>query len=396
MPIECCADWVARCRPALGQYAAASATRDLGRMEEAFEELLLIPTNHLVRARGGKKRQRRVRQLLKQLACPASPAISVPHPAPALDLLPPSDPAAAAAAQLSADPEAVRVRRAARLVQEGHLSRASSALSQAALAEPTAEVAESLRALHPAAPPQTAPPPDDAPTVWEIEDNVLTSALLHLCDGAAPGPSGWSAELVRPLLLDAVCRAGFAALIRDIHNGTPTPAMSRLLLACRLLAIQKPLGGHRPIAIGELFYKWTAVVALRGASAGIRSALPKIQYGVGVPGGPERAALIAQTLAEAAGPDGVVVIIDAVNAFNTIDRSAIFQRLQSVPALRSLWRLVWWAYGGESALLLHDQAGNLVQQLASCGRQARRSSCGLPVCSHRPTSLRSRRRCWRR
>ncbi len=61
-----------------------------------------------------------------------------------------------------------------------------------------------MRGLHPTGPVALPPRPADAPYNIFDKDNVakLVQRLLH---SRAAGPSGWTAELLAPLLGDAVC-----------------------------------------------------------------------------------------------------------------------------------------------------------------------------------------------
>ena len=59
--------------------------------------------------------------------------------------------------------------------------------------------------------------------------------------------------MLSSLVESDICRGGIIALLKDIINGNlPEPAR-QYLLASRLVGLNKPDGGVRPIAIGELF-----------------------------------------------------------------------------------------------------------------------------------------------
>ena len=53
-------------------------------------------------------------------------------------------------------------------------------------------------------------------------ENYISSqkkALDSIAPGTAPGPSGWRAEHLKPVMADSAAAAGVCALVRDIING---------------------------------------------------------------------------------------------------------------------------------------------------------------------------------
>jgi hypothetical protein len=59
----------------------------------------------------------------------------------------------------------------------------------------------------------------DVPSVVVGDDEGLVKIICQMANGAAPGPSGWTAGMVRVLTEDADCFTGLAMLIQDISNG---------------------------------------------------------------------------------------------------------------------------------------------------------------------------------
>ena len=65
------------------------------------------------------------------------------------------------------------------------------------------------------------------------------------------------------LVQSDICRTGLIALFKDIVNGGLPDDARQLLLASRLVALAKPNSdGYRPIAVGEMFYRLAAIVAV--------------------------------------------------------------------------------------------------------------------------------------
>ena len=118
------------------------------------------------------------------------------------------------------------------------------------------------------------------------------------------------------------------------------------LLDSSLIGLQKPDGGVRPIAIGEVWYRVAGLCALTALHE-LGPSLAPLQLGVGVPGGTE-AVGHAVRAALAADPEAVLLTVDQANAFNSLDRSAVFAAVKErAPALLLF---VQWAYGGPTAL----------------------------------------------
>jgi hypothetical protein len=262
------------------------------------------------------------------------------------------------------DPDALRVERAKALVSCGYISRAARALVQGELVNPSAEVMDTLRSLHPNKASRVPSLPPTAPHVvtdLEALSDIISSKLRN---GSAPGPSGWTGELVAPLISDADCLMALGTLVGDIVNGNLDTHSRSLLMASLLIPAPKGGGGIRPIAISECFYK----LATMYATSLIRDTLPSIfepiQLGVGAVGGTERAVHILQAGLETLGPDTVVLKCDLKNAFNECKRDFILNALFRHEQLRPLWRIAHWAYGQPSSLLVVDH-GTFVDQILS-------------------------------
>lgn len=118
------------------------------------------------------------------------------------------------------------------------------------------------------------------------------------------------------------------------------------LLDSSLVGLQKPDGGVRPIAIGEALYRIAGLCAMT-ACEDIGRSLAPLQLAVGVSGGVE-ALVHAVRSALAADPDAALLTVDMANAYNTVDRSALFAAVQRhVP---SLLAYVQWSYGAPTDL----------------------------------------------
>ena len=120
------------------------------------------------------------------------------------------------------------------------------------------------------------------------------------------------------------------------------------LLDSALIGLAKPNGDVRPIAIGEVLYRFAASCALAALGpAGVN--LAPVQLGGGVPGGTE-AATHAVKAALAADPQAIALHMDVRNAFNLLGRKAIFAAVKRERP--ELLPFVQWAYGAPSNLVM--------------------------------------------
>ena len=158
----------------------------------------------------------------------------------------------------------------------------------------------------------------------------------------------------------AICRGGIIALLKDIINGNlPEPAR-QYLLASRLVGLNKPDGGVRPIAIGELFYRLAGIIAVRKVTAAAAALLRPHQYGVGVSCGAERILHSLQHSLSDGKAKLALLKVDISNAFNSCDRARMLQQLYATPQLQALYRIADFGYSTPSQLLLQRCEGQSI------------------------------------
>lgn len=275
----------------------------------------------------------------------------------------------------------------------------------------TTAVTEGLRAeserLHP--PPTRPVPPvgEEARAQWPrhvVEEKVVKEVVLRwVCNGSAPGPSGWTGEMLRSVVLDEQCLPGFTRMVQALLDGAfeSFPRVRNLVLCSHLVLIEKKKpaasGGAgagagaaagssqaeeregqshvqaaavsaRPIAMGEALWK-TAVLCLKhelGGELMQRLAGGDVQFGVALPGGSERAVLNIQSALDS-DPGNIAVFADISNAFNSRERADIAQELYSNADAALLYRSFHFSYGqGASPLLVYGAKGVCEHVQASC------------------------------
>ncbi|CAI7805694.1 unnamed protein product [Closterium sp. NIES-54] len=129
----------------------------------------------------------------------------------------------------------------------------------------------------------------------------------------------------------------------------PQP-VADLLTSSRLIALAKPEGGARPIAIGECLIRLAAKAALSVIGEAAREFFLPLQFGVAVPSGAEAIIHTVRAFTDIR-PDTLILQTDLSNTFNSISRQAIVAALQD-DALQPLLPLVQLTYGNLSLLYL--------------------------------------------
>ena len=253
------------------------------------------------------------------------------------------------------------------LAREGFDKKACTALLSQGLCHNSPATVAALQALHPTAAAPTVPPLDDLPVAPLLDLENVTQAIRSLPADTAPGPTGLRVQHLR----DALHNGGGAGLLDQLTTvvnllaqGRACAAVAPLLAGAGLVALSKPGGGVRPIAVGEVLRRITAKCLMHEVRAEARNYLWPAQAGVAVKGGAEAAVhtLRAWVGRHAGSHDSVVVKIDFQNAFNTIDRDAVLREArEQFPALA---RWVTWCYQNPSNL----QFGDAILQ-SSCGVQ---------------------------
>ena len=204
---DCWPAWRAVCRTRLQAYAAAS--RANGDRLTPLVQLLKLPSEALlVRAAGGARRKNSdinaaLRAMLLLQSEQEANALPISH----------------GSRGDNPDPVVRRLNRAVAMVKSGYVGRATKSLLQGGLAKVDEKAIEQLKELHP---PATGPVPVLPDTVPLIEIDVGELSKLvdaKLKNGSAPGPSGWTGEMVAALMGDSECTQALRVLIQDIING---------------------------------------------------------------------------------------------------------------------------------------------------------------------------------
>ncbi|CAE7316738.1 unnamed protein product [Symbiodinium sp. CCMP2592] len=228
------------------------------------------------------------------------------------------------------------------LAREGFEGKACAALLSTGLAPEDPETTAAIRALHPVHASPAVPAMHQLPPAPELVPDVVAKALRSF--NAASAPSGLRVQHLR----DACAPGSSAALLEQLTavlnllaQGQACPTAAATLAGAGLVAIPKPHGGVRPIAIGEVLRRLTGKCLMHHVRNAAREHFFPAQLGVAVPAGAEVAVHSVRAWMDrhAAGRK-ILLKLDFENAFNCIKREAVFAAARDhFPAL-SRWAIL--------------------------------------------------------
>ena len=235
-------------------------------------------------------------------------------------------------------------------VELGRLGNASRILDgNGAVSRQSAEVLESLREKHPEGDENpfgnnNGPQFSNLPPTTE----AIIEAFQSFRKDTAPGISGWTVPLLKIAMRSEAVNRMLTTLVTMLLAGT-APGRS-FLCTSRLIALDKPDGGVRPIAIGELIYRLCTKAILRHSFR--PDCLSTCQFGVGTRSGVEPVIRAVQRAMDGTfeGEEFThVTSLDFSNAFNSLSRSDMAKAIKRHAS--GLWKVAKWAYNEPSNLV---------------------------------------------
>ena len=239
------------------------------------------------------------------------------------------------------------------LAREGFDRKACAALLSKGLCPESDTTAQALQALHPRSPPPSAPPLHDLPVGPDIAPDLVARCLRAFPSDTAPGPTG-----LRVQQLKDACVAGgteaflaqLAAVVQLLAHGRAPACVSPVLGGAGLVALPKPTGGVRPIAVGEILRRLTGKCLMSVVREDARQLLWPVQVGVAVPNGSEIAihTVRAWSRRHMGSSTKVLLKLDFSNAFNCVSRAVVLEEVRA--HFPQLARWATWCYGQPSRL----------------------------------------------
>ena len=223
----------------------------------------------------------------------------------------------------------------------------------------------------------------ELPLAGEIAPDLVAKCLRAFPLESAPGPSGLRVQHLKDACVPGSSE-GFLAQLSLVVNllaqGRAPQPLAPVLAGAGLVALPKPGGGVRPIAVGEILRRLTGKCLLQLVRADARAHFWPAQVGVAVPGGAETAihTVRAWTARHAGSPAKVLVKLDFRKAFNCINRQVVLQ--QAVAHFPSVARWATWCYqqptfgGGTESPRVRHRSSLLGRWLAGWGPPCRPGS----------------------
>ena len=185
------------------------------------------------------------------------------------------------------------------------------------------------------------------PLAPDIAPELVARSLRAFPAETAPGPTGLRVQHLRE-----ACTAGsrdaflsqLAAVVQLLAQGRAPSFVAPVLAGAGLVALPKPSGGVRPIAVGEILRRLTGKCLMSLVQQQARTYFWPAQVGVAVKGGAEKAVhtVRAWTQRHAGSATKVLVKLDFANAFNCVSREAVLQ--QACTHFPALARWSVWCY----------------------------------------------------
>ncbi|KAL0205855.1 hypothetical protein P9112_001162 [Eukaryota sp. TZLM1-RC] len=162
--------------------------------------------------------------------------------------------------------------------------------------------------------------------IWKqnpLSEKEVETAIFRLPSGKAPGPSGITFDMLK-----SMCRQN-AFIIKDLCSFFQDVLTMKIvppkeLSASRLVALTKPNGKVRPIAIGEAIYRLMSSVIFNRVSTKAKEYFSPFQYGIKTIDGPSVAALTSDLFFNCH-ENSCIFNLDFKNAFNSVKRDSIWK-----------------------------------------------------------------------
>jgi hypothetical protein len=258
-------------------------------------------------------------------------------------------------------------RKAYQKLTNGHRGKAARIMMQDRC-EPTDPkiAAGQLRDLHPQEPESPNLRIETKVKLHELDPDVLEKIVRKMCHGSSAGRTGWTEELLLPLVSSPKTRKQLAEIFLMIINNEVDPEIRQRINAARLIGIPKPvkhaaeIAGIRPITVNECFRKIAQAIAVQSVSSSAAKYFAGLQFGISVEGGCE---ILCHRIAAGMKKKNILVALDAKNAFNTPWRSKIAEALKSRPEFHSL--INQWNFCYSEHTELHFRQGDFSEIILS-------------------------------
>ena len=177
----------------------------------------------------------------------------------------------------------------------------------------------------------------------EISTPTILSAIQSFPAGSAAGPDGLRPQHLKDLLSGKsglgsnLLSQALTRFVNFVLKGEIREDARPFFFGASLVALSKPGGGVRPIAVGYTLRRLVAKCASLPIREAMGNLLSPLQLGYGTPGGVEAAVHAARIYLQNMPPNNLMLKIDFKNAFNTIRRDKMLHSvLEFIPEIYPL------------------------------------------------------------
>jgi len=163
-------------------------------------------------------------------------------------------------------------------------------------------------------------------------------------------------EHLRVLMEDTDLWGVFTILIQEFARANLPQEVLQAHRIGRISALQKDTGRIRGIVAGSVLRRLVCKAVAKQFASKLLEATAPFQYALQTRAGTEALAHTLRHLSEQQ-PDGVIVSLDGVGAFDHVHRASFLNKLAATPSLQPLVPLVYALYGTTSHFLWWDDQG---------------------------------------
>ena len=226
------------------------------------------------------------------------------------------------------------------------------------LAPDNNDTLQKLEERHPTAPTGISlpPAPEDGVAHIQVSTDSVKNAILSFPAGSAGGPDGLKPGHLKHLI--GASEAGnrllesITKLVNFVLKDKIPEDIRPIFFGANLCALSKKDEGIRPIAVGTTFRRLSTKAGLKPISRELGILFRPNQLGYSSKGGSEAAAHAARHYLMSNTQNKVFLKLDIKNAFNTINRDVILQKVKEETP--SLYNLIWQAYSKPSHLFYRN------------------------------------------
>ena len=256
-----------------------------------------------------------------------------------------------------------RAARAEKLAHLGELSAARQALEGDAVAPGTLRTQAALMDPSRRPPVPREPLPEDLNLFepeepFELDFDRYALNIRSARRGAAGGPSGMTAEHLRPLLENDRDIAKVCDFASIMARGEVPDRIEPAVRLGRITTLQQPDGGVRGIVVSDFLRRAVARTMAHQVSKEVEEATAPFQYALKTKSGCECVSHVLQTLTQSS-PRCAVVSVDGVGAFDLVSRNAMLRGLMSLSSGGRLLPFVRRFYGQPSVFFWEDETGEV-------------------------------------